>query len=71
MVSGITEARLIQSMLPELNCTVELMVHTDSNAARLAIQKPGVQGMKHIEIRQLFIKDLVAPGIVQWHRISS
>ena len=49
---------------------MELVVHTDSNAARLAIQKPGVQCTKHIEI-QLIIKDLVAQGIVQSQRISS
>ena len=66
-----SRVRLIQSMLAERNCTVELVVHADSNAVRLAIETPGVHRMKHIEISQLFIKDLVAQVTVQLQRISS
>ena len=29
VVMGVTESQLIQSMLVELKCTVELVVHTD------------------------------------------
>ena len=70
IVSGIVEARGQQSLLKELGVEVTLRIRTDSSAAKCFSSKPGLGKMKHIQMRHLFVKDLVKAGIVVLEKIK-
>eukprot|EP00969_Alexandrium_andersonii_P126738 5600827-Alexandrium_andersonii.AAC.1 len=46
------------------------MTHTDSEAARLHVKRPGVGKIRHLDVRVLFLKDLNERGTVEFRRVE-
>jgi hypothetical protein len=71
IVSGIFEGLLAQSIVEDLASKhLEFKVYTDSTAARASMEKLGVQKMKHMALRHLFVKQLVDRKLVSLHRVA-
>jgi len=71
MVLGVCEARALQSTLGELDVAVSVTVQTDSSAAKSSAERPGLLRVKHIQIKQMFLKELVAKGVIENVKIST
>ena len=75
IVTGVTETIFIRSILNELepmkNRQVQVKVYTDSTSAMQLAQRQGVGRVKHLNIRKLFVQDLVKEGVVTIHRVST
>ena len=72
LITTCQEARGLQSLLEEvLGRRLPIILRTDSDAARLAIEKRGSLHCKHMELRHLFLKELQSTGIVQLMRVTS
>ncbi len=66
---SIIEGRKLQQLLWECIATAEeelphITVHSDSRGARESCVKVGSSRMKHFEIKQLFVRELVQKGLV-------
>ena len=72
LITTCQEARALQSLLQEvLGRRIPIILRTDSDAARLAVEKRGSLHCKHMELRHLFLKELQSTGIVQLVRVTS
>ena len=64
LVTGATEAEHAAHILEELQGgRIMRAILTDSNAAKAAVEKAGVGKMRHISLRYMFIKEMVAAGM--------
>ena len=73
---AVVEGRRLQQLVEESCRAVEgdplpLIVHSDSRAARESCWKVGASRMKHIEIKMLFVKELVQQGAVVLQAVAS
>ncbi len=59
MIKGVQEAMALQTLLGELGLKVTITVYTDSSAAKASAEKPGLMHMKHMQLRELFLKQVV------------
>ena len=66
IVTGVTEGMFIRSTLSELQprTVCQIRIHTDSSSAMQLAQRQGAGRVKHLNIRTLFVQDLVKEGIV-------
>ena len=72
LITTCKEARGLQSLLEEvLGRRLPIILRTDSDAARLAIEKRRSLHCKHMELRDLFLKELQSTSIVQLMRVTS
>ena len=72
LITTCQEARALQFLLEEvLERRLPIILRTDSDAARLAIEKRGSLHCKHMELRHLFLQELQSTGIVQLMRVTS
>ena len=72
LITTCQEVRGAQSLLEEvLGRRLPIILRTDSDAARLEIDKRGSLHCKHTELRHLFLKELQSTGIVQLMRVTS
>jgi hypothetical protein len=73
LVSACQEGRFTQQLLQEVTGKpCELVLKTDSDAARLSVEKPGGSlRAKHMELRYLFLKQLQREGVISVMRIPS
>ena len=69
IVTGATESIYIQTLLSELDYQVGIRVRTDSSAAAAFAQKPGLGRLKHIQLREAFLKDLVSEGVIVLEKV--
>ena len=68
------EALNVKSTIEELfkNCKTNITVYTDSSSAKSITSRRGVtRKTKHIELRQLFVQDLVARGTLQVTKVGT
>ena len=68
------EALNVKSTIEELikNCKTNITVYTDSSSAKSITSRRGVtRKTKHIELRQLFVQDLVANGTLQVTKVGT
>eukprot|EP00974_Lingulodinium_polyedra_P096418 9346466-Lingulodinium_polyedra.AAC.1 len=49
---------------------MSIRIKTDSASARSFAHKPGLSKLKHVQIREMFIKDLVREGIITLERVQ-
>jgi len=70
IVTGICEARLLETMMSELGYKMKIRVMTDSQASRASTEKLGIQRVKHIQLRLLYVKELVQSGAVSVQKID-
>ena len=72
LVSACQEGRWLQSLLGELlGRHVDLILRTDSDAARLSIEKLGMMKTKHMELRFMFLKQLQDDHVITLERVST
>ena len=64
MMKGVQEALALRTMLLEMGLECNITVHTDSSAAKASMEKPGLMHMKHMQLRELFLKKIVQQGLV-------
>jgi hypothetical protein len=69
LATGATEARQVQTILQELGHDSRITLLSDSSAARGAAETLGLRKMKHLQIRVLFLKELVSSGALSLVRI--
>ena len=60
--TGAAEAKLIQSVLAEMNVDTTIKVCSDSSSAVLVTTKRGLGRMRHMHVRQLWLQDEVKEG---------
>ena len=68
------EALNVKSTIEELikNCKTNITIYTDSSSAKSITSRRGVtRKTKHIELRQLFVQDLVATGTLQVTKVGT
>ena len=68
------EALNVKSTIEELikNCKTNITVYTDSSSAKSITSRRGVtRKTKHIELRQLFVQDLVVNGTLQVTKVGT
>ena len=68
------EALNVKSTIEELikNCITNITVYTDSSSAKSITARRGVtRKTKHIELRQLFVQELVANGKLQVTKVGT
>lgn len=56
IVTGLTEAILIQNLFLELGYDLEIVVHSDSAAGRAMCRRSGVGKVKHLHIKVLWVQ---------------
>ena len=64
MVSAASAGLAIRHVLDWLDFEVELEVESDSSAARAVAQRLGVGKIRHLEVKTLWIQELVAKGVL-------
>ena len=57
------------SLLKEWGCQTQLIIHTDSNAAKQSVERLGVQRVKHLQLKDLFLEQLAHAGLVTIKKI--
>ena len=68
------QALNVKSTIEELikNCKTNITVYTDSSSAKSITSRRGVtRKTKHIELRQLFVQELVANGTLQVTKVGT
>ena len=48
-----------------------ITVYTDSSAAKASAEKPGLMHMKHMQLRELFLKQVVQHGLVVIEKVNT
>ncbi len=72
LITACQETRAIQSLIEEITGKkIQITLCTDSNAARMAVEKRGTLHCKHMQIRHLFLKELQDRGVVKLTRVAS
>ena len=71
MLKGVQEAMALQTVLQELGLKATITVHTDSSAAKASAEKPGLMHMKHMQLRELFLKQVVQEGFVVIEKVNT
>ncbi len=67
----VLEALRIQHLLEELGVKVGIEVCTDSSAAKGAAERVGIGRMKHMQVKRLYLKELVRSGVVVLTKVRS
>jgi hypothetical protein len=71
MLKGVHEALALRTILLELGIETHITLYTDSAAAKGSVEKPGLMHMKHMQLRELFLKQVVQQGIVTVEKIAT
>jgi hypothetical protein len=69
--TALSEAILVGHILEELQRRPQIVVKTDATAAIGLMQKRGPGRLRRLQIRHLWVQDLVASGLVKCQHISS
>ena len=70
IVTEVCEAMCLQKMLEELQVKVDIRVYTDSSGAKGFSERVGCGRLKHIAVRELFVKQLAASGVITLHKVK-
>ena len=54
----------MQNLLQELGHTLRITIYSDSKAAKDNLESPGPKKLKHMELKNMFLRDLVMSGVV-------
>jgi hypothetical protein len=71
---AVSEGRMVQNMLMEmesLEALPPLMALTDASAAKGAAERAGPLRMKHLELRQMFVKEMCEAGLLAIDKIRT
>ena len=70
MVEGTTRGLGLQTMLKEMGVKTSLVLATDSSGAKSHSSTRGLGRMRHIEVKNLFLQDLVQKRAVVLRKVS-
>ena len=70
IVTGVCEAMFLQQLLEELQVKVDIRVYTDSSGAKGFSERVGCGRLKHIAVRELFVKQLAASGVITLSKVK-
>ena len=70
MIEGCTRAMLLAALLREMGVDVGLDVFTDSSAAKYFASRRGLNKMRHLHTKHLWLQEKVAKGEVKLHKIA-
>ena len=70
LVKGASVALGIVGMLRDFGCEVNIVMHTDSSAAKGIGSRRGLGKVRHIELSQLWLQEKVVAGAVLIRKIS-
>jgi hypothetical protein len=65
MVTGCAEGLGLQSLAEDLGWRVEVRIWTDSSAAKAVASRRGLGKLRHVELKWLWVQDMVKEGRVQ------
>jgi hypothetical protein len=68
--TGVTESKLVQSLLSELGFDCLLTVYTDSSSALALVHRRGLGKLRHVALRQLYLQEQVAAKSLQICKID-
>ena len=60
----------MQSALEEFGCSVRVVVLTDSSAAKAFASTRGLGRMRHLEVKNLWVQDLVKEGRIKLEKVA-
>ena len=70
LVKGASIGIGVQSMLSDFAVAAPIVVHTDSSAAKGIGSRRGLGKLRHVELAQLWVQDLVARGKIRIVKIA-
>ena len=70
LVEGAVRALGLQSMMRELGIEVDVVLATDSSAAKSFSSQRGLGRMRHIEVKNLWLQEAVCRGRIKIVKIS-
>ena len=59
IVTGAAEALAVQALAEEMGWKMSVRVHTDSSAAKAVASRRGLEKLRHIELKYLWVQELV------------
>ena len=71
---AVSEGRMVQNMLKEmesLEAVPMLTAITDASAAKGAAERVGPLRMKHLELRQMFVKEMCEAGLLIIEKVKT
>ena len=71
IIKGVQEALAVRTALIEMGMPVQVNVLCDSSAAKGSAEKQGLMHMKHMQLRELFLKRVVEQGLVRITKIGT
>jgi len=71
MLVGAVEGRAAQTLCQELGADPQLILCTDSSAAKGTAEKAGLLRMRHLEVKRLYLKELVQRGLLKIRKLAS
>ena len=69
MTEGASRGLALQSMLREMGVSVDLVVATDSSAAKTFTSTRGLGRMRHVEVKDLWLQGLVQCGRLSLEKV--
>jgi hypothetical protein len=70
MVEGATRGLGLQTMLKELGVETGIVLATDSSGAKSHSSTMGLGRMRHIEVKNLFLQDLVQKRVIVLKKVN-
>ena len=67
--TGTCEALHVQQVFQELGRSLRIKVQTDASAAKAALERNAMKGMRHIQIRHMFMRSLIKDKKIQIEKI--
>ena len=71
MTKGVQEALALRTMLLEMGIDATIQVFTDSSAAKASAEKPGLMHIRHMQLKELFLKKIVQQGLIEIGKINT
>ena len=69
-VKGVSEGLCVRNVAKDLGVELRLRTHADSSAARGILNRVGVGKLKHLEVKHLWVQDLVKTKQVESVKVS-
>ena len=71
LVKGSSFALGLRSMIQELGVDLAIRINTDASAAVGMVKRSGFGRVRHIDVSQLWIQDMVAKGKIRINKVKS
>ena len=69
IVKGASSGMGLTSVLQDLGHKVNVVVHTDSSAAKSLSSRKGLGKARHIEVNQLWVQEKVSEGVLELRKV--